>query len=105
MNWVIRLGHWWENRRVLRKPDLNLLKELIDYTEVHRAQDYDKLQKEWAVVIGEYSRRIDDLEKEKTLPTSTANQLKMISHRLDQLELYVGLKREPVAVKIGAKIS
>ena len=22
MNWIIRIGEWWESRRVLRKPDL-----------------------------------------------------------------------------------
>lgn len=82
MNWLIKLGQWWENRQVLRKTDLELIQE-----------EY----KRRSGLIDELWRNLDNrttvLETAK-ISDSLIKELALIKVRLDRLELLTGLKRE-----------
>ena len=70
MNWMIRLGEWWEKRRVVRKPEFDLFRHNLDQI-------------------------LKDINK-----TTTAVELARLKLQVDRIELYIGLKREPVAVTL-----
>lgn len=72
MNWIIRLGQWWEKRK-----------------------------------SSSLSGRIAKLEEERQIPAPILKEIALLKMRLDQMELYVGLKREakPEHVPGAAKIS
>ena len=70
MNWMIRLGQWWEKRAVVRRPEFDLFKHNLD----------------------EALKMVNK--------TSTAVELAKLKLQIDRIELYVGLKREPIAVTL-----
>lgn len=82
MNWIIRLGQWWERRRVVRWP-------------------------ESTVVLSDISKRLDVAEAERQIPPQVVRDMAILKQQMDRLELYVGLKREPSATHVAgtAKIS
>ena len=51
--------------------------------------------------------RIEYLEAEKQVPSTTSKEMNMLKIRLDRIELLVGLKREPVITNLpdAARIS
>jgi len=93
MNVFYRLGEWWESRRKV------LWDEHID--------DIEKLE----AIIKKQNDKIKGLElgikESQTIPTSIGNEIKALRIRVDQMELYVGLKREkkPETVPGAARIS
>jgi hypothetical protein len=70
MNIFIRFGQWLEKRRVVRKPEFDLFKHNLEKVLV-------------------------DINK-----TSTAVEVAKLKLQIDRIELYVGLKREPIAVTL-----
>lgn len=99
MNWIMRLGQWWEERRIVRKPELDILEGCI------------KLQGDWIKTAQENFTLIVEklrfLETHNKLPENIAKDLALLNVRLNRLELYVGLKRDaaPIEVPGSAKIS
>lgn len=93
MNVFFRLGEWCENRRTVKKSELEV------YRLTHQAQ--------MSVVESNLSALDLAIKESAKVPTGTANELKAIRIRLDQLELYVGLKREKKAQQVdgAARIS
>lgn len=89
MNWLIRLGQWWEGRRIVRKPDLEAAKDEL-------RKIFHAWQAEWP-----------KLEQRIALSPTAIKELALINARINQLELYVGLKREPKPEHVpgAAKIS
>lgn len=81
MNWLIRLGQWWENRKYAKKSEVIV--------------ELDSIKIELAVLIRKAHERMDVLEAESQVPSSAVKDLAIAKVRLDQLELYVGLKRDP----------
>jgi hypothetical protein len=77
MNWIIRLGQWWENRRPVKKSEFELFK--------HNMHELMK-------------------EAQKTGPAVEIARLKM---QVNRLELFVGLQREakPVPTPDAPKIA
>lgn len=65
MNWAYRLGAWIESKRVIRRAEFDLFKH-----NVHETLKEDR-------------------------KTSVAKDVADLKVRMDRLELYVGLKREP----------
>lgn len=63
MNWIVRLGLWWEAQR--------------------------------RVSHVEFKKAITDLEGRLAMSPSTIKELALINARISQVELFVGLKREP----------
>jgi hypothetical protein len=92
MNWMIRLGQWWENRRKAYQHDFDIVAKVVgDHSD----------QILWSSAkIGELEKAVMKLQDEMKLPSSTAKELSLIKIRLDKMELYVGLKREPTAVTL-----
>lgn len=78
MNVFVRFGQWLENRKVVRMPEFSTYQAAV---EVLR-------------------RKIDVLESEKQIPATLAKDLAIIRARLDRVELTLGFKRDPVAVKV-----
>lgn len=85
MNWLIRFGQWWEDRRVLRKPDL---KAVVDH-------------------VNDIVKTVDSLQEKQQIPPALSKEIALLSARLSHLELFVGMKREPQPQHVpgGAKIS
>lgn len=107
MNWLMRLGQWLENRRVLRKPDYDRLSQICHQAFKDQFLDVaneflriDKNQKE-------LEERTVQLKDSNQIPSTIAKELALLKVRLDQTELYVGLKREPKPEHVpgAAKIS
>lgn len=67
MNWAIKLGMWLESRRKVSHVDFK--------NEVKKLEE-----------------KISNSQK---IPQNMAKELDMLKIRFDQLELFVGLKREP----------
>ncbi len=96
MNWLIRLGEWWESRRVLRKPDMEIILNLSRaYADVVKIS-LDALESKILLV-----------KDSQQIPTELIKEIKLINLRLNQMELFVGLKREPKPEHVpgAAKIS
>lgn len=93
MNVFYRLGAWWESRR----------KVLWD----EHIEDIDKIES----LIKKQDTKIKALElgikESQTIPASIGNEIKALRARVDQMELYVGLRREkkPETVPGAARIS
>lgn len=63
MNWIVRLGLWWESRRT------------VSHLEFRKA--------------------LERLQSEVKPPQEVLKEFALINHRLNQVELFVGLKRDP----------
>lgn len=70
MNWIIRLGQWWERRRTVQWVELSS-------------------------VLSDLSMRIDVVEAEKQIPPAIAKDMAILKQQMDQIQLFIGLKREP----------
>lgn len=89
MNWLIRLGQWWEHRRAIRLDDLKY---------------------QWDQTVKICKALNDDMEALKSssqIPAIVSKELATINARLNRIELLVGLKRDPqpISVNGAAKIS
>lgn len=89
MNWFIRIGLWWDRRRVLRAPDLDAIQENYTKQAAATVELFKRLKKE-----------IDDLKTAQQIPQAIAKEFTAIKIRLDRLELTVGLKREPTPLEV-----
>lgn len=89
MNWLIRLGHWWENRRAIRKPDYD---ELVNRIEELRKTHYEHMEN---VLNGLHA-----LEAQDKVPPQIVRDMAILKQQMDRMELYVGLKREPQATHV-----
>lgn len=83
MNVFIRIGNWWESRRVLRKPDL----EWIGLSMKAQTETV-------AGIIKGLENKIEVIEAEKQIPSTTLKEFNMLKVRLERIELLVGLRRE-----------
>lgn len=102
MNWMVRLGNWWEDRRsVPRAEFLRRFNALEGDVASQMTRFCDKESFSSAMI------RIEKLDEGQQVPTGVAKEIALIKARQDRLELYVGLKREPqpVPVKGAAQIS
>lgn len=83
MNIFTRLGLWWDKPNVHQRLDTHL--KTLE-----------------AIIM-----RIEYLEAEKQVPSTTSKEMNMLKIRLDRIELLVGLKREPVITNLpdAARIS
>lgn len=99
MNWLIRFGQWCENRRVVRKPELRTLEIANQGIRERMATQAKRIQEIYDL--------LDPLTKSLAISPTTLKELALINARLNQLELYVGLKREPKPEHVpgAAKIS
>ena len=77
MNVFTRLGLWWDDKNV---------------KESHFEQ---------------WCRRLEVLEKSSQVPPQIAKDIAILKQQMDQIQLYIGLKREPQATHVqgGPKIS
>lgn len=93
MNWLIKLGQWWENRRAIRKPDLEEFKIML--LSMHKGFK-ERIEE-----------KVDSIKESNQIPQTIVKELALLKIRLDQMELYTGLKRDPKPehVKGMAKIS
>lgn len=82
MNMFSKFGFWLECRRVLRQPDLD-----------HIALEFTSLK-------NEVENKINLLPKNEDMTQKTLKEFALINVRLNRLELLVGLKREPEALKV-----
>lgn len=111
MNWLIRLGQWWEERRVLRWSDYRELRQKADNDAIHfsaRLGDKANLSDLSNVFLKleAMSQRLDaansyieEIKKASALP-ELVKEMAIIKQQMDRLELYVGLKREPQATHV-----
>ena len=104
MNLFTRFGNWLENRRVLRKPDYERLIKICHEAFTEEGKD---IRKDVEVEISGLKHsivalvaRISAMEEANKQPQEFVKELKLLNLRLNQLELFVGLKREPKAVHI-----
>ena len=58
-------------------------------------------------LLDQHQQRLDVIEAEKRVPSTTMKEMQMLKVRLDRIELLVGLKREPVLQQVpdSARIS
>ena len=117
MNWIIRLGTWWQSRRVLRKPDYDAIIKISHEAYTEQFQDVanefvrvDKNQRDIEERTVEIKKAIGSIAielSENKVTQTILKEIMLLKARLDQLELYVGLKREPKPEHIpgSAKIS
>jgi hypothetical protein len=89
MNWLIRLGQWWEKRKSVRRPELELAYETLNLQANHFNAQVTGLKNE-----------IKEIKDTQQIPQTIAKELALIKARLDRLELLTGLKREPQAVSV-----
>jgi len=92
MNIFFRLGEWWESRRKIRTD------------EFHEFEDRNDARID---ALSKNLKALDlSIRESQTIPASIANELKAMRIRIDQRELFVGLKREkkPEAVPGMARI-
>lgn len=76
MNIFTRFGRW------LERPSVR--------------QELETLRIHDAALFVQILKTIEQLQADKQVPSSTAKELKIMSVRLDRIELLVGLKRDPV---------
>jgi hypothetical protein len=87
-----------DERRVLRWPDYREFRQRQYDDAIHfanRLGDKANLSD-----LADVFNRLDVLEAEKQVPTTTAKELSMLKVRLDRIELLVGLKRDPVLTQL-----
>jgi hypothetical protein len=72
MNWMIRLGTWWQDRAKRTEKALRC----------------------------DVNARFDLIEQKLSKPSGIEKEVALLKIRMDRLELYTGLKREPVAVTL-----
>lgn len=97
MNWIIRFGQWWEKRRALRRKDF----EILNSTIVTMTQLLERnITSANAQVFKNVLDRLEVLEAEKQVPSTTLKEFNMLKVRLERIELLVGLKREPVITNL-----
>ena len=82
MNLFIRFGEWLEGRKKISR------RAVIEI--------YENLSKR----DDEIEKRISMLPKQEDLNQKTLKEFALINVRLNRIELLVGLKREPEAVKV-----
>lgn len=85
MSWLSDLDRWFEQRRVMRRPDMDLFYAIEQ-----------KKTEAIAIIIKGLENKIEVLEVEKQVPSTTLKEFNMLKVRLERIELLVGLKREPV---------
>lgn len=115
MNWIVRLGKWLENRRIIRQPDYDILdgnirgfvnelhakinkengefKESLEFTISRLNQARENIDSHYAETLNlviELSKKIERIDNQ-----SASKEIALLKIRLDQMELYVGSKREP----------
>ena len=92
MNIFTRFGNWMDERRVLRKPDLETIR--------------DNVLRQAAIsveLIKRANERIDILKKDiesQNLSALAQKEFALINARLNRIELLTGLKREPQSEKV-----
>lgn len=113
MNLFIRFGQWLEKRRVLRTPDLHLLELKIENVGNHIdtldtltenkiltiEKREDKIYETIASLITTVGALAEKVEANQ-VPQTVAKEFALTKIRLDKLELYVGLKRDPQPERI-----
>jgi len=89
VNWLIRVGQWWEARRPMRKHDFEVMELAI------------------GMQVQSFKEEMGKLKSSNQIPQTIAKEFALLNARLDRLELYVGLKRDPEAVRVpdSARIS
>ena len=83
MNWIIRLGQWFGARKSAKVTDLAILFETM-------------LAQEKRI-----DAQIAELKNSQTLPQQVAKEFALLNVRLNLIELYIGLKREPKAEHVA----
>lgn len=118
MNLFVRFGNWLDQRRVLRQPDLEEIKDNVLKLSVGVEELFNRLKENV-----EMNKKSSDLEmvkvgadlklvvvglqalnkklEENKIPDALAKEWASIKIRLDRLELLTGLKREPAAVPVN----
>lgn len=97
MNWIIRAGQWWEKYRPVRRG-------MYDRDVIHF---FDQIADKATIsdMAGVFTRldvienKMDVIESDLKSPPA-AKELALLKMRLDRMELYVGLKRDPVGVNL-----
>jgi hypothetical protein len=93
MNWLIRLGDWWERRRVVRKPEIVIAYETLKLQAERYNAKIKELENKWANMLRE-------IKDSQTIPQTIAKEFALLNARMNAMELFVGLKREPGPVHV-----
>ena len=113
MNWIVRLGEWFESRKKITQEDherslRNLNYEIKKVVDEMRAGDL-KIEahlhlveslcctKDLVIAVGD---RISKIEESRDVPQIIAKEFALLNARIDRLELLTGLKREPEAARV-----
>lgn len=93
MNWILRLGQWIEYRKVMRKPEIEKF--------------FSEIRSEIESMDAMIKVELNNMRSDQKVPAGVARELALLNARLNQLELFVGLKRDPKPSHVpgAAKIS
>jgi hypothetical protein len=105
VNLFVRFGNWLEARRVVRWPDLEAQYKALRLHDTNEMKTLEDL----IIASNEgLNKRITELQASApVIPQQVAKEMALLKVRLERLELYVGLKRDPKpepvpgAAKIG----
>jgi hypothetical protein len=102
MNWIVRLGLWWEDSNVKKSEFDKALKvhsESHGFYEDHLSRhdvDLKFLQDRTQTL----ETGLESIKETQKAPSAALKEIALLKARMDRLELYTGLKREPVAVTL-----
>lgn len=110
MNWIIRFGQWWEDHRSIRKPAFETLRltNNAQFDVIKKwMEDIEELSRHSTLEVDELKKGIEEMKKTSEIPSGITKEIVIQKVRLDRLELYVGLKRDPKPTEVpgAARIS
>ena len=96
MNIFTRFGNWLESKRALRKHDLDDI--ALEFTSL-RESVKENYERQGAASLELIRRLREDMEK-IAVPQTVTKEMALTNIRLNRIELLVGLKRDPEAIKV-----